>query len=326
MANLRISLGVGRKQMRLQIEHDLQPMLDLAQEAVMLFEERALLVRQAADTLQGSDGGQRVAVAQGRQIAAVEQLQELDHELDVANAAAPGFDVVGVVAFTDRAPLDATLQGLDAGDVGQAQVTAIDPGFEIIEESFAQFEIAGHDARLDERLAFPGAALHVVVAHGPFDAVDDRAAFAFGTQPQVDAVGVSQRVLLGEQADDFSPQAVVELAVGDGVRAVGAAVGLVQKDQIDVAGVIQFDSAQLAHAEHDKPRRLAVGPHRPAALLGQPAIGKTQRRLDHGVGQEGNLFGHQFQFLVANDVAEGDPQRFAALEAAQGGHDGCLVA
>ena len=52
--------------MRLQIEHDLQPVLDLAQEGVVLFENRPLLIGQAAALFQPADRFERVAGAQRR--------------------------------------------------------------------------------------------------------------------------------------------------------------------------------------------------------------------------------------------------------------------
>ena len=55
-------------------------------------------------------------------------------ELDVANAAVAGFDVAAVGPFAAAALLDAALEGLDAGDVGQAQIAAIDPRFELVEK------------------------------------------------------------------------------------------------------------------------------------------------------------------------------------------------
>ena len=82
----------------LQIEHDLQPVLDLPQEGVVLFQDRPLQVRQAADALQLGQRLQRVAGAQLGQVAAVEQLEELDDELDVADAAAAGLHVAGAAA------------------------------------------------------------------------------------------------------------------------------------------------------------------------------------------------------------------------------------
>ena len=79
--------------MSLQVEHDLQAMLDLAQETVILFQQRAFLVRQAAGVFQLCDCFQRVAGAQLRHITAVEQLQKLNHEFDVADAPLAGLHV-----------------------------------------------------------------------------------------------------------------------------------------------------------------------------------------------------------------------------------------
>ena len=107
------------QQVRLQVEHDLQAMLDLAQEAVVVFEDRPFLVRQAAGLLELGDGVERVAGADLGQGAAVEELQELDHELDVADAAVAGLHVPQVGPFALGALLDPPLERLDAGDVGR---------------------------------------------------------------------------------------------------------------------------------------------------------------------------------------------------------------
>jgi hypothetical protein len=46
---------------RLQIEHDLQPMFDFAQETVVVFENRLFLMRQATGRRQPLDRDERVA-------------------------------------------------------------------------------------------------------------------------------------------------------------------------------------------------------------------------------------------------------------------------
>ena len=72
--------------MGLPVEENLQPVLDPAQEAVVLIQDAAFLGAQAADLLEPGDGGQRRLVPHFGILTAVEQLQELDHELDVADA------------------------------------------------------------------------------------------------------------------------------------------------------------------------------------------------------------------------------------------------
>ena len=64
IASLRSSSASLRQHVRLQVEHDLQPMLDLAQESVVLFQQRSFLMRQAAAVLELRDRLQRVAGAQ----------------------------------------------------------------------------------------------------------------------------------------------------------------------------------------------------------------------------------------------------------------------
>ena len=95
-------VAIVRQQVRLQIEHDLQAMLELAQHAVVVFEHGPLLGRQAAGLFQAGDGVERVAGADFGQRAAVEQLQELDHELDVADAAVAGLHVSQVGRLRSR--------------------------------------------------------------------------------------------------------------------------------------------------------------------------------------------------------------------------------
>ena len=90
LAQLVVAVGQA---MRLQIEQELQAVLGLAQKAIGVVEDAIFLIGQAADVLQGLHGLERVALADLGQVAAVEQLQELDGELDVADAAVAGLDL-----------------------------------------------------------------------------------------------------------------------------------------------------------------------------------------------------------------------------------------
>ena len=68
-------------------------MFGFAQKAIRVIEDMVFLIGQAADTFEGLHGQQGVALAYLGQVAAVEQLQKLDGEFDVANAAVPGLDL-----------------------------------------------------------------------------------------------------------------------------------------------------------------------------------------------------------------------------------------
>src|SRR4051812_2674630 len=73
--------------MGLPVEHDLQTMFDLAQEAIGVIEELRFFMGNAANGFERAQRLERVALPQFRQIAAVEQLEELNDEFDIANAA-----------------------------------------------------------------------------------------------------------------------------------------------------------------------------------------------------------------------------------------------
>ncbi len=81
---------------------------------------------------------ERVGVADLGILAAVQELEELDDELDVADAAAAGLDLDLRRAGRDGALLDPPLQGLDLGDLGRAEVAAIDERRDRFEEGPAQ--------------------------------------------------------------------------------------------------------------------------------------------------------------------------------------------
>ena len=83
--------------------------------------------RQAADLLEPGDGRAACsACAHLGILAAVQQLEELDDELDVADAAVAGLDLDLGRAGRERPLLDPPLQRLDLGDLGGAEVAAID--------------------------------------------------------------------------------------------------------------------------------------------------------------------------------------------------------
>ena len=112
--------------MRLAVEDDLEPVLDPAEEPVGVVHDVPLFGRQAADPFELGDGVQRVGAADLGILAAVQELEELDDELDVADAAAPGLDLDLGRAGRDGPLLDPPLERLDLGDLGGGEVPAID--------------------------------------------------------------------------------------------------------------------------------------------------------------------------------------------------------
>ncbi len=135
LAELIFAVGQA---VRLQVEHELQAVLDLAEEAISVVEDAIFLVGQAADVFQGVQRLERVALADSRQIAAVEELQELDREFDVADAAVAGLDFLVRVAGPAGLLLDAALERLDFVDLGDAEILAIDERLDRLDELLAE--------------------------------------------------------------------------------------------------------------------------------------------------------------------------------------------
>ena len=146
-----------------------------------------------------------------------------------------------------------------------------------------------------------------------------RPALPIGPQPQIDAVGHAQ---LGRSRSAAGPPrgpgCSKNSTVADRPRAVGLAVAVVEEDQVDVAGVVQLAAAQLAHAQDDEPGRLAVGAAGVAPLRARASARRPAGPLP-GSRRPGRKSARVtvLQALLADDVAVGDPQRLAALEAPQ---------
>src|SRR5262249_29404743 len=117
----------------------------------------------AANTFQGLHGQQGVALTDLGQVAAVKQLEELDGELNIADAAVASLDLGVADAGSAGLLLDLSLEGLDVIDLREAQVFAGDEPLEGAQEGLAELAVPGYGPDLDQRLSLPGAAHGVVV-------------------------------------------------------------------------------------------------------------------------------------------------------------------
>ncbi len=59
--------------------------------------------------------------------------------------------------------------------------------------------------------------------------------------------------VIGQQADDLAADLGEQLGVGQDLGAIGLAVFVVEKDQVDVGAVVELLAAQLTQPEYDKP-------------------------------------------------------------------------
>ena len=213
-----------------------------------------------------------------RQPAAQDQLLRLDEELDLADAAAADLEIVAgdpdpaVAAMRVDLPLDR----MDVADRGEVEMAAPQERPQPAEQALADRLLARDHARLDQRRALPVLAVALVVLRGVLDRQRQRLAGRMRPQPQVDPEHVALLGALLEQVDQRAGQ-----PHGERHRTVAAAAaqpfGREQDDQVEVAGVVQLERAELAHAEHgDAGRGLRIGL---AVKLEIAALGGLQQCL-----------------------------------------------
>ena len=306
--------------MGLAIVEDLEPMLDGAQERVGAFQNAPFLVGQSARLRKPPHRLERRAGADLRRVAAAQELEELDRELDVADPAPAVLDVGVIGPVADGTLFDPSLERLDPADVGARQPAPVDPRLHLGEHPPSQRLIAGDAPGLHPRLPLPGAAVAVVILEHRLLRHRRRSGRPVGPQPQVDAVGDPQVGRLHDQPHRLLHDPLEELGICTGLGSLHAAVGRIDEHQIDVAGIIQLHTAELAQRDHRDGGVLADEPTGDTPELLQPRHGRRDRRLHHAVGDVRNLRHHRLQSLPADDVAVGDAERFATFKATQRPH------
>src|SRR5690606_32386394 len=194
------------------------------------------------------EGAHGRAAAQHGPAARVDELQRLDEELDLADAADAVLDVEARVdAAGVELDLDLLVERRDLVDDGGRGRARVDEGLQRGHQLLAQLHVAGARPRLEPRLALPRPAEALVVALDGRQRVGDGAAAALGAQPQVDAedhvlvrdLAERRRHPLAQLGEELVQRQVADLAA---VRAVDV-------DEIDVGGEVELLAAELAQAD-----------------------------------------------------------------------------
>ena len=315
------------QQVGLPVGHHLQPVLDAAQEAVGGAELAPGAARQVAGAGEQAQCVQGTRRAQRRVAAAPDQLQGLRHELDLANTTLAELDVMAgdagnpVLSGAKSGALvgvDAPLHGVNVGEGGEVEVAAPDKGADGLEEAGAEGKVASHRARLQHGRAFPILSHALIVGDGPRQGDAGRCGRRVGAQPQVGAEHVAVGVVCLHQGHEVTRHASVEGA--GGVAVVNTRVRIVQQDEVDIAGIVQFARAELAHAKDGETARLfrllGVGQAQLAAV-----VGGAQQVRDRGaqsrLGEVGQRLGDADEVPGAADIGDGGDQGDDAFGGAQ---------
>ena len=119
-------------------------------------------------------------------------------------------------------------------------------------EARAQLRRACHGARVQQRLVLPGPRLLALVVGERVDVGDQQPSLAARPQSHVDLVEPAGGGVHGQEVHDALREPHEEQLVVDGARAGGLlplALRVVQEHQIEVGGVAELDSAELAVAD-----------------------------------------------------------------------------
>ena len=221
----------------------------------------------AADVPAVTEGRQRIhgrCHMQRLVVSAVHQLQQLHGELDVAQPAGAQLDLAR--AHTGRNQfLDAPTHRLHFRNEVLPLACRPDHRHQRVDVLLPQLGVPGGGPCLHQRLELPRLGPALVVGDVRVKRAHQLAVLAFGPQRRVDfeeRVGGEPHHLAGHPGGDR--------------------VGILRdEDDVDVADVVQFAGAALAHRDHRQPR------HRGGVALGPN--GHRQRGIQCGVGQVGQM-------------------------------------
>src|SRR4029077_2653568 len=163
---------------------------------------------------------------------AMDKLQRLHDELDVANAAASKFYVALQLFRPNYVALDAVLDVRNLLEQIRRCTFRVDEWLMQPQEIVSQLAAAGDSARLDERNPLPRFAEPRVIVFHALERPSQRACRAFGAQPQIRSKQRAGRMRLRECFENLVSQSIEKLMV----RNVGRELAFfaVEKKKIDV--------------------------------------------------------------------------------------------
>ena len=266
-----LGAGVARELVRLQVANHLQAMLEASQEPVRVGQDVRVGAPDEALIGQCLERAERVRLAEAFVAAAVDQLEELHGELDVADAAAAALQLDGLLPGRTHVLLDARLRRAHVLDGAGRQNGREHQRGDVLDERRADPRVTRDRARLQQRLPLPGRCVLLVVVGHPLQRPGQRARAALGPEVGVDAERDALRAGRGEQVDHGGGRAPGPLHR----RRAGLSM---DEDHIDVGRVVQLPAPELPHADD---RELG------AALNGRDGRLQTdlrdRRQLGHGL-------------------------------------------
>ncbi len=173
---------VGGELVGLQVAHDLQAMLERPEEAVRPAERGRVVATHVPLVREDLERAQRVRLAEPFVPPAVDDLQQLHRELDVADASSSALDLdVGLAGGADVL-LEADLDASDLVDRRLGEHLGEHERGHGVDERAPELGFARDGSGLDQRLALPGRGLRLVVPAHRVERPRQRAARAARTE------------------------------------------------------------------------------------------------------------------------------------------------
>ena len=320
--------GGGGHQVGATHAEELDAMLEQAQPSVLGAELLGVLTADVPGVGQGRQGVRGGTGAHGLVAAAVHQLQQLDGELDVAQAAGAELDLAVPLLGGDVVH-DAPAHGLHRGHEALALARLPHHGRDRLGVAPAELLVPRHGPGLEQRLELPGLGPLAVVAHVGVQCARQRPVLALGAQVGVEFPQRGLRAVghhgssgpAGQGRGQHGCAVVVDRQVA--VLAAKRVDDVVDVDDVHVRDVVQLPGPALAHpddAEPDALELLRVRLGGPAAGV-DLASGDGQRGLEGRCGQIRELppDGRQvINGIGGAQIAQGDADELAAVLDAQG--------
>ena len=191
-ASISSSSGSVGKGVGLPVLVELQAVLQVAQELIGRRQARVFGAGEQIFIAQAEQREQRAAVPHPGLAAAVQPLQALHQELDIANAAARQLDIQpGIGALRGQLFMNALARFRDRLHGAEVERSRVDQRLDEFQQIAPRLALAGRDAGLDEHLQLPVAAALLIVVAGAIERDADFAETAVGTQPQIHAVALA---------------------------------------------------------------------------------------------------------------------------------------
>ncbi len=235
--------------MGLEVADHLQAMLQPSKEPIRAGQGLGVVLGHVPLSGQDCERAEGVRLPEPFVATAVDDLEELDGELHVADPAPPTLDLGSRLAPGSYVLLQADLHPADLLDGLRGKLLAIDERGDHLHEGLPQLEVAGHRPGLAQGLPFPGHRLRLVVRTHRGKGASERPSPAPGAKRRIDPERDALGRHLGEQADDLRGLSLGPVAP---LRLSSCPASLGHEEHVDVRGVIELGPSELAQTDHRK--------------------------------------------------------------------------